>query len=98
MGKRTKSIKIRVTENEISDLRARSTKPKLAEWMRELCLDQEPRKEIPKADPELIRHLGMIGNNLNQIARKLNSYKPVHQAEILAELKSLSLEMERLSR
>jgi len=33
------------------------------------------RRRHPKADPELIRQLARIGNNLNQIARWANTYK-----------------------
>ena len=42
-------------------------------------LDRQPlpkrirQKPIPKADPELVRQVAAIGNNLNQIARRLNS-------------------------
>lgn len=34
--------------------------------------DARRRKPVPKADPVLIRELGRIGGNLNQIARVLN--------------------------
>lgn len=34
--------------------------------------DARRRKAVPKADPALIRELGRIGGNLNQIARVLN--------------------------
>lgn len=34
--------------------------------------DARRRKPVPKADPALIRELGRIGGNLNQIARVLN--------------------------
>ena len=30
-------------------------------------------KKVPTADPELVRQVAAIGNNLNQIARRLNS-------------------------
>ncbi|MGQ3674233.1 plasmid mobilization protein [Xanthobacter sp. TB0139] len=35
-------------------------------------IDARRRKPVPKADPALIRELGRIGGNLNQIARVLN--------------------------
>jgi len=42
-------------------------------------LDRQPlpkrirQKPTPKVDPELVRQVAAIGNNLNQIARRLNS-------------------------
>ena len=42
--KRTKEIKIRLTEKEHQDLLNRSTKASLATWMRELCLGEKQTK------------------------------------------------------
>jgi hypothetical protein len=33
------------------------------------------KKDLPKADPEVLFQIGKIGNNLNQIARSLNILK-----------------------
>lgn len=72
--KRTKEIKIRLTEDEHAALLARCTSKKLAEWMRETCLDvrQPKARKIPLVDPQLLRALAGIGNNVNQIARLLH--------------------------
>lgn len=35
-------------------------------------IDARRRKPVPKTDPALIREIGRIGGNLNQIARVLN--------------------------
>ena len=85
--KRTKEIKIRLTEEEHSALLARCTSPKLAEWMRETCLDvRKPRaRKIPLVDPQLLRALAGIGNNVNQIARLLHK-DPVFTRTKLYEL------------
>lgn len=85
--KRTKEIKIRLTEDEHAALLTRCTSPKLAEWVRETCLDvRKPKaRKIPLVDPQLLRALAGIGNNLNQIARLL--YKdPVFTRTKLYEL------------
>ncbi|MDR8248209.1 MobC family plasmid mobilization relaxosome protein, partial [Acinetobacter baumannii] len=46
----------------------------LAVWMRETCLDTRPARSLrlPSIDPVLLRQLAGMGNNLNQIARKIN--------------------------
>lgn len=70
--KRTKEIKIRLTDDEYLKLQERKTKPRLAEWLRELALDQKPKRKPKQADPKLLFELNRIGVNLNQIARQLN--------------------------
>lgn len=51
-----------------------------------------PRK-VPSADPELVRQIAAIGNNLNQIARRLNQGEKFdllpHLAHIEHELSEL---------
>ena len=87
MEKREKIIKIRVSESEYEELVLRSSKPKLAQWMREFCLDAKvPRaNKIPKIDPSLLRQIAAIGNNLNQIARHMNVEKrqPIDRFHLL---------------
>ena len=72
--KRTKEIKIRLTEQEYQALLDRK-KGELAVWIRTTCLEQdipEPKK-VKTADPELLRQLAKIGGNLNQIAKATNT-------------------------
>lgn len=68
-------------------------------FVRESSLGEYPRARPGAVDRSLDRHLSRIGNNLNQIARRLNSYQPVAQTEILetAALVRATLE-ERLRR
>ncbi len=97
--KRSKSIKVRLTQHEHDELMLRGkTKPQLAAWMRELALGEKPKKAVPKVDPELICHLGLIGNNLNQIARKLNTLETFDQIKLLLVLSNIQNEIERLSK
>ena len=70
--KREQSIKIRVTQNEKDRLNELKTQEELAAWMRELALNQNP---IKRADPELVRAIGRMGSNLNQIAKHVNIKK-----------------------
>lgn len=71
MKNRNKEIKVRLTEEEYEQLLQRKTKPRLAEWMRETCLDQKPRKKVSTVDPLLLYELNKIGVNFNQIAKKI---------------------------
>lgn len=70
--KREQSIKIRVTQDEKDRLNELKTQDELAAWMRELALNQNP---IKRADPNLVRAIGRVGSNLNQIAKHANSNK-----------------------
>lgn len=68
--KRNQSIKIRVTQAEKDRLNELKTQSELAAWMRELGLRAKP---IKRADPNLVRAIGRIGSNLNQVAKHANS-------------------------
>ncbi|MDP5132009.1 MAG: MobC family plasmid mobilization relaxosome protein [Paraglaciecola sp.] len=72
---RDKSIKIRVSEDEFDRLKANCTGNQLAVWMREMCLGKQSRKRNPPptVDPDLLRQLAAIGNNVNQLAKQVNS-------------------------
>lgn len=75
---RNRSIKIRLTNDEFDALNRKKTRPELARWMREIALEneQKPQKKIQKNSdfpPEIARILAGMGNNLNQMAKQLNS-------------------------
>lgn len=77
--KRELSIKIRVTQDEKDKLNELKTQDELAAWMRELALNQKP---IKRADPQLVRAIGRIGSNLNQIAKHVNTNKQISDKEL----------------
>ena len=78
MEKRQKIIKIRVTENEHNELLKRKTGKELASWMRAICLEQAVEdSQVIRADPDLVRQIAIMGNNLNQIARHVNRNREV---------------------
>lgn len=72
---RSKSIKIRVTPEELLLLQEKADGQPLASFMREFCLHAKfpKRRQPPKIDPEFMRKFAGICNNLNQIAREVNS-------------------------
>jgi hypothetical protein len=73
--KRTQSIKIRLTNDERKDLDQLKVGNELAPWMREICLGKKTkRRNAPlPIDPDLLRKLASLGNNMNQIARQCNT-------------------------
>ena len=79
--KREQSIKIRVTQDEKDRLNKLKTQEELAAWMRELALNQ---KQIKRADPNLVRAIGRIGSNLNQIAKHANTNKQLDNEILLS--------------
>lgn len=72
--KRQNVIKIRVSDDELAALREMKTCTELARFIRESILQGETvvRTKAPAVDPQLLRSLAAIGNNVNQIARRLN--------------------------
>lgn len=59
-----------------------------------------PRRRIPKADPELIRQIALVGNNMNQIARAVNAAQVAGSrasaVDILSELASIERQLRQL--
>lgn len=83
--KRTREITIRVTDDELYKLHQRKTDTTLAGWLRSLGLGVTP---IKQADPNLVRTLGRIGSNLNQIAKHANTHNELDQ-QILLEISAV---------
>ena len=74
---RQKELKIRFSEEEYAQIRAKAGQKSMAEFMREYCLEApsyQPLKPIkyPKIDPKVLLILAGAANNLNQIARGIN--------------------------
>lgn len=99
--KRTKEIKIRLTEQEHQALLDRK-KGELAVWIRNTCLEQEiPQpKTVKTADPELLRQLAKIGGNLNQIAKATNTEQArgdiINLLRLTAELATIREQLNKL--
>ena len=73
--KRDKSIKIRVTDEELAKLNANKGRAELARWLRELGLSGGAgRQDVVKHElpPDVVRILAGVGGNLNQLARRIN--------------------------
>lgn len=101
MEKRTKEIKIRMTETEHQRLLERCDRLHLAEWLRLLGLGEQTsrKRPVPEVAPELLRQVSGMGNNLNQIARRLNqsdSLTPSERVSLLSILNSLDRQLGEL--
>jgi hypothetical protein len=102
--KREKIIKIRVSAKEFETLKWRSTKAQLAEWMRETCLNDgqgdlvDMMQGPDPVDPDLLRQLAGLGNNLNQIARAVNrgEWGPSDRVQVVAALNAIERELSEL--
>ncbi len=103
---RDRHIQIRLTDTEFNDIKTRAGELCTSTFLRQLALGQKIEQPKPKAkkiihaaDPELVRHVAWIGNNMNQIAKHLNQGNHVDnevlmtlvriQADLDAELKRI---------
>ena len=98
MEKRTKEIKIRMTETEHQRLLERCDRTHLAEWLRQLGLGEHTSRKRPvtEVDTYLLRQVSGMGNNLIQIARRLNksdSLTPSERVSLLSTLNSLDRQL-----
>jgi len=73
---RQKSIKVRLNDYEYEQLLKRQSGNTTAGWLRQVALGIVP---IYQADAELVRNIGRIGSNLNQLARYVNTQKIIDQ-------------------
>ena len=98
--KRTRFLGIRVTDAEYQQLLERCDGRQLAAWMRQTCLDTRPARSsrLPSIDPVLLRQLAGMGNNLNQIARKINGgqWSGADRVQVVAALMAIDAGLERL--
>ncbi|EPM4460536.1 plasmid mobilization protein, partial [Vibrio parahaemolyticus] len=73
--KRNELIQIRVTEEEKEKIQSNSN-GNTSTWLRSFGLGNVQQKSVQvKQDPALISEVKFIGNNLNQIAREINSIR-----------------------
>lgn len=73
---RQKSIKVRLNDYEYEQVLKRQSGNTTAGWLRQVALGIVP---IHQADAELVRNIGRIGSNLNQLARYVNTQKTIDQ-------------------
>ena len=91
-AKRTREISIRVNDYELAELKKRNRGSTVASWLRDLALGVTPVKAV---DPDLVRQLGRIGSNLNQLTRHVNTEKQVDRS-VLREIEAIREQMHLL--
>lgn len=91
-AKRTREISIRVNDYELLELKKRNRGSTVASWLRDLALGVTPVKPV---DPDLVRQLGRIGSNLNQLTRHVNTDNQV-DAQVLNEIQAIREQMHLL--
>tara|TARA_R110002049_G_C9167982_1_gene561627 strand:+ start:281 stop:640 length:360 start_codon:yes stop_codon:yes gene_type:complete len=89
---RQKSIKVRLNDKEYEQMLKRQSGNTLAGWLRQVALGIVPTYQ---ADAELVRNIGRIGSNLNQIAKYVNTEKSIDQ-NVLNEIAAIRAIMHRL--
>lgn len=106
--KRTHIIKVRFNRSELDQFIHMAGDCQLASYARRSLLDQQlplnqkpPKRRVSSAtaNTKLTREIALIGNNLNQIARSLNSHlkhKPDESLNILVVAHLLEMIWERL--
>lgn len=98
--KRNKMLTMWVTDDEHRRLLERCEGKQLAAWMRQVCLDEKPSRssKLPTLSPRLLRQLAGMGNNLNQIARKINADGGFghDRVQVVASLMAIDAGLERL--
>ena len=73
---RQKSIKVRLNDHEHEQVLKRQSGNTTAGWLRQVALGIVPTYQ---ADADLVRNIGRIGSNLNQLARYVNTEKSLDQ-------------------
>ena len=85
MRKREKAILCWLNEKEYEHLKKQAGTSGLtvSALIRKLIMGQEIRQRPPAEMPELLRQMSAIGNNINQIAVRVNSTNKVYAEDIV---------------
>ena len=99
---RTKYIKIRVTPDELEQLKTKADRKQLAPFIRDFCLGAptpQRRRVPPKLDPQFARHYSNALNNLNQLTKRVNqNTNGFERLNLLFELQKMREEIEGLKK
>lgn len=85
-------LTLRVNSYEHELIKKRQTEKTMSRWLRNLALKSKP---VSIADPNLIRQLGRIGSNLNQVARRVNTDNQLDK-QVLNEITAIRKLMHEL--
>ena len=85
-------LTLRVNKYEHELIKKRVTEKTMSAWLRNLALKSTP---IAIVDPELIRQIGRIGSNLNQITKHANTDEQLDK-QVLDEITAIRKLMHQL--
>ena len=84
MRKRTSAILVRLSEAEHTYLKRQAANAglKMEPFIRKLIMGADIQPRPPDNIAQLIREINYIGNNINQIAKKVNTESRVSQTQL----------------
>lgn len=92
---RKKSVKIRLSDDEYEILMTKKTRLQLAAYIREKALLSADNTKIISVEPDLIRAVGKIGNNLNQLTKFTHTQGEI-QAQTANQIELMRIELKNL--
>ena len=92
---RKKSVKIRLSDDEYETLMTKKTRQQLAVFIREKALLSADNVRVINVDPALVRAVGKIGNNLNQLTKFTNTKGEIH-AQTANQIELMRIELKNL--
>lgn len=97
---RTRSLQVKfwVSENEKRRIEKRASKfMSVSDYLRDMALNGKVIERTPSITLEHYTELNRIGNNVNQIARRINSSEAnIFHRKTKAELETIFLELQKL--
>lgn len=84
MNTRTNAVIVRLTDKEKKQLQrqAENAGLKMEPFIRKLIMGADIQPRPPDNVVQLIREINFIGNNINQIAKKVNTENNVSQSQL----------------
>lgn len=84
MGTRTNAVLVRLTDKEKKHLQRQAANAglKMEPLIRKLIMGADIQPRPPDNIAQLIREINAVGNNINQIAKKVNTESCVSQAQL----------------
>lgn len=92
---RKKVVKVRFNDDEYETLMTKKTRQQLAVFIREKALLSADNVRVINVDPALIRAVGKIGNNLNQLTKFTNTKAEIH-AQTANQIELMRIELKNL--
>ena len=88
-------MKVTESEKEEWQFLAKSHQVSLSELIRQKLKNVKSvkKRKVKTVDPELLRAINSIGNNLNQISRRVNENQ---KFDVVVELSSIEQQLERV--